>query len=90
MGLRLEPAQRQSAWHTQVASAADVLTQKPRPLAPSQALQDKSGAFRTMINMVKRGMKDKVANVFLTSLATFQATIDGFAASGGKDIQVGG
>ncbi len=52
-------------------------------------LADKSGAFRTLVNVVRRGLKDKVANVYLTSLSMLQQAIDGFAASAGaRDIQV--
>lgn len=52
-------------------------------------LVGKSGAFRTLLNAVKRAMKDKVANVYLASLTAFSSLIDGFSAStGGRDIQV--
>eukprot|EP00195_Chlamydomonas_chlamydogama_P012277 CAMPEP_0202901254 /NCGR_PEP_ID=MMETSP1392-20130828/14151_1 /ASSEMBLY_ACC=CAM_ASM_000868 /TAXON_ID=225041 /ORGANISM="Chlamydomonas chlamydogama, Strain SAG 11-48b" /LENGTH=824 /DNA_ID=CAMNT_0049587793 /DNA_START=202 /DNA_END=2677 /DNA_ORIENTATION=+ len=48
------------------------------------ALQDKRDAFRTLVRTVQRGMKDKVANVFLTSLSLFQCLIDGFSATAGS------
>mmetsp|Transcript_16128 Transcript_16128/g.44039 ORF Transcript_16128/g.44039 Transcript_16128/m.44039 type:complete len:886 (+) Transcript_16128:261-2918(+) len=54
----------------------------------SGELQSHSNAFRTLSGIVKRGMKDKLANVFLSSLSTFQTIVDNFAATvGGRDIQ---
>jgi len=55
----------------------------------SGKIQGRSNAFRTLSGVVRRGMKDKLANVFLSSLATFQAVVDGFMDTvGGKDVQV--
>ena len=52
-------------------------------------LQSKSNAFRTLSAVVRKAMKDKLANVFLNSLSTFQTVIDGFSSQvGNKEIQV--
>lgn len=52
-------------------------------------LQGKSNAFRTLSAVVRKAMKDKLANVFLNSLATFQTVVDGFSSEvGNKEIQV--
>ena len=54
-------------------------------------LQGKSNAFRTLSAVVRKAMKDKLANVFLNSLSTFQTVIDGFSSQvGNKEIQVRG
>ena len=65
------------------------LTATPAPQMASGTVQSHSNAFRTLSSVVKKAMRDKVANVYLSSLSTFQATIDGFAESvGSRDIQV--
>jgi len=52
------------------------------------SLVGQHNAFRTLVNTVKRAMKDKVANVYLGSLAAFSALIDACSAgTGGRDIQ---
>lgn len=46
-------------------------------------LADKPNALRTLRNAVVRGLKDKVANVFLSSLALFSSSVDAFGHSAG-------
>ena len=55
----------------------------------NRELQGRPNAFRTLSNAIRRGLRDRVANVFLSALSLYQTVVDGFASStGAKDIQV--
>ncbi|GIL71611.1 hypothetical protein Vretimale_933 [Volvox reticuliferus] len=51
--------------------------------------EGKREAFRLLVRMAVRGMKDKVANVYLACLALLPALVDSglAAASGGRDVE---
>ncbi|KAJ9516820.1 hypothetical protein QJQ45_027229 [Haematococcus lacustris] len=57
---------------------------------PDSGLLDKPASLRVLVQCVKKGLKDKVANVVLSSLAALQILVDIYAASPGpsasKDI----
>ncbi|MEW5308551.1 MAG: hypothetical protein WDW38_000501 [Sanguina aurantia] len=56
--------------------------------AEGGGFNDKRDAFKILMRMVQRGMKDKVANVFLTSVSVFTSLVDMYApVVGPRDVE---
>ncbi|PNW77316.1 hypothetical protein CHLRE_10g431150v5 [Chlamydomonas reinhardtii] len=53
----------------------------------SGGMEGKREAFRTLVGVVRRGMKDKVANVYLSCLALLPALVDSGLGGGGREIE---
>ncbi|GLC37245.1 hypothetical protein PLESTB_001144100 [Pleodorina starrii] len=55
----------------------------------SGGFEGKRDAFRTLVRLAVRGMKDKVANVYLSCLALLPALVDSglAAAGGGREVE---
>ncbi|EFJ48806.1 hypothetical protein VOLCADRAFT_104552 [Volvox carteri f. nagariensis] len=55
----------------------------------SGGFEGKRDAFRTLVRLVTKGMRDKVANVYLSCLSLLPALVDSglAAASGGREVE---
>lgn len=69
-------------WHLREASLVYLQSNLDRLLQPGQEREN----FRLMSQVVVKGLKDKVANVFLTSTSLIQSIVSGSAVNA-KDLQ---